>query len=302
MKTVKRILLTAFPGIVAVCFAQQPVDSIMLYRRPAHELFDRIEAQKPSAASTGEPVDSVEAQNRYRIFYTAPAIDSLPVTVRGTDPFDLLQQAFRQTDYRVSRFRNDFFIMENRTLATTLFYTALPPPTPSAADTVQELRSDETPDAETMDKVQVLDEVVVTASQRDNIRTVALGVERLHMKDVKNIPTVFGEADVLRIVMSLPGVKSVGEVSSGYNVRGGATDQNLILFNDATIYNPTHLFGVFSAFNPDVVKDMELYKSSIPANYGGRISSVLDIRGREGNRKKLRGSAGIGLLTGRLTL
>ncbi|MFR1291526.1 MAG: TonB-dependent receptor plug domain-containing protein [Parabacteroides distasonis] len=97
-------------------------------------------------------------------------------------------------------------------------------------------------------------------------------------------------------------MKAVGEASSGFNVRGGATDQNLILFNDGTVYNPTHLFGFFSVFNPDVVKDMELYKSSIPAKYGGRISSVLDINSREGNKKEFKGSASIGLLTSRLTL
>lgn len=84
------------------------------------------------------------------------------------------------------------------------------------------------------------------------------------MKEIKNIPTAFGELDILKVVMALPGVKSVGEVSSGFNVRGGATDQNLILFNGGTVYNPTHLFGLFSIFNSDVVKDMELYKSSIP--------------------------------------
>ena len=101
------------------------------------------------------------------------------------------------------------------------------------------------------------------------------------------MPTVFGEKDVIRIVMMLPGVKAVGEASSGFNVRGGSTDQNLILFNDGTIYNPTHLFGLFSAFNADLVKDIELYKSSIPAKYGGRISSVLEINGREGIKRNL---------------
>jgi hypothetical protein len=106
----------------------------------------------------------------------------------------------------------------------------------------------------------------------------------------------------MKIVLSLPGVKSVGEASSGFNVRGGADDQNLILFNGGTVYNPTHLFGFFSAFNPDVVKDLELYKSSIPARYGGRLSSVLDISAREGNKKEFAGSASLGLLTSRLSL
>ena len=112
-----------------------------------------------------------------------------------------------------------------------------------------------------------------------------MGVQKIDIKTIKQVPVVFGEADVLRVVMSLPGVKTVGEASTGLNVRGGSTDQNLILFNDATIYNPSHFFGLFSAFNPEVIKDVELYKSSIPAKYGGRLSSVLDITSREGNKK-----------------
>jgi len=157
-------------------------------------------------------------------------------------------------------------------------------------------------DIELEEEVYSLREVVVTAEQLANVRSVSLGMERIVIKDIKNIPTVFGETDVIQVVMMLPGVKAVGEASSGLNVRGGATDQNLILFNNGTVYNPTHLFGFFSAFNPDLVKDIELYKSSIPTKYGGRISSVLDITGREGNKKEWKGSASIGLLTSRLTL
>lgn len=157
-------------------------------------------------------------------------------------------------------------------------------------------------DIELEEQVYTLKEVTVSSERIENVRSTNMGVERLKMREIKNIPTAFGEADIIRVVMSLPGVKSVGEASSGFNVRGGATDQNLILFNDGVIYNPTHLFGFFSAFNPDVVKDMELYKSSIPSKYGGRISSVLDITTREGNKKEFQGSASIGLLTSRLTL
>lgn len=164
------------------------------------------------------------------------------------------------------------------------------------------LKSDGKLDIELEEQIYSLKEVTITSDRIANVKSNVLGVERLSIKEVKNIPTVFGEKDVLRIVMMLPGVKAVGEASSGFNVRGGATDQNLILFNDGTVYNPTHLFGLFSAFNADVVKDIELYKSSIPAKYGGRISSVLDINGREGNKKKFTGSASIGLLTSQLVL
>jgi len=164
------------------------------------------------------------------------------------------------------------------------------------------LFSDGRLDIELEEQIQSLSEVIIVADRLDNIRSVSGGMERLQMRNIRNIPTVLGEADILRIVMTLPGVTSVGEVSSGFNVRGGATDQNLILFNDGTIYAPTHLFGLFSAFNPDIVDHMELYKSGIPAKYGGRISSVLEIRSREGNRRHFRGYASIGLLTSRLTL
>ena len=157
-------------------------------------------------------------------------------------------------------------------------------------------------DIELEEQIFSLQEVVVSANRLTGVQSTTIGMERLQVKDIKNIPTIFGETDVIRVVMMLPGVKSVGEASSGFNVRGGSTDQNLILFNNGTIYNPTHLFGFFSVFNPDLIKDMELYKSSIPTKFGGRISSVLDINGREGNKKEFNGSVSLGLLTSRMTL
>lgn len=151
-------------------------------------------------------------------------------------------------------------------------------------------------------KVLKLKEVRVELGKEKNVRSTMMGTDKLDIRSMKQIPTAFGEVDVLRAVLSLPGVKSVGEASTGLNVRGGATDQNLILFNGANIYNPSHLFGFFSAFDPDVIKDVTLYKSSIPANFGGRISSVLDITSLDGNDKKISGSAGVGPLTGKVTL
>jgi hypothetical protein len=152
------------------------------------------------------------------------------------------------------------------------------------------------------DQVISLKEVIISASKASNVKDVTMGVQRLNIKVIKQVPSVFGEADILKVMLTLPGVKSVGEASTGFNVRGGSADQNLILFNDATIYNPSHFFGFFSAFNPDIVKDVELYKSSIPAKYGGRLSSVLDISSREGNKKGFSGSAGIGPVTSRFNL
>jgi hypothetical protein len=152
------------------------------------------------------------------------------------------------------------------------------------------------------EKVFTLKGAVVTSESMSQHRTPKMGVEVVRMNTIKNVPVVFGEADALKVVLTLPGVKSVGEAASGFNVRGGSTDQNLILFNEGTIYNPNHMFGILSSFNPDVISDVELYKSSIPASYGGRISSVLEVRSRDGNSKKVQGSLGLGLLTSRLHL
>jgi len=153
-----------------------------------------------------------------------------------------------------------------------------------------------------LDQVASLKTVIVISEKASNTRSLQMGVERINIKTIKQVPVVFGEADVLRTVLTLPGVTSVGEGSTGFNVRGGAADQNLILFNDATVYNPSHLFGFFTAFNPDVVKDVELYKSSIPEKYGGRLASVLDVTTRDGNKKKISGTGGIGPLTSKLTI
>jgi len=153
-----------------------------------------------------------------------------------------------------------------------------------------------------IDDIPMLTEVIVSAERVANVNRVQMGVEHLNIKSIKQMPVVFGEADIIRAVLTLPGVKSVGEASTGFNVRGGAADQNLILFNGATIYNPAHFFGFFSSFNPEIVKEVELYKSSIPANYGGRLASVLDVTAREGNKEKITGTAGIGLLTTRVNL
>jgi hypothetical protein len=156
-------------------------------------------------------------------------------------------------------------------------------------------------DIEMKEQVRTLKEVVVSAQKVSNI-TRQMGSERLNIDAIRRVPTVFGEADILKVVLTLPGVKTVGEVGTGFNVRGGSTDQNLILMNGSTIYNPSHFFGMFSVFNPELVKDVELYKSSIPAKLGGRLSSVLDINLREGNKKNFTGSAGIGPVTSRFNI
>ncbi len=151
-------------------------------------------------------------------------------------------------------------------------------------------------------QVVSLKNVTVSAERTSLVRGMQMGVQKIDIRSIKQVPVAFGETDILRVVMTMPGVKTIGEASTGLNVRGGASDQNLILFNDATIFNPSHFFGLFSAFNPEVVKDLQLYKSGIPAKYGGRLSSVLEVNSREGNKKEFTGSAGIGLLTSRINI
>jgi len=148
-----------------------------------------------------------------------------------------------------------------------------------------------------------LEEVVVTDNiEKINIKDPEMSVSKLDASSIKSIPVVFGEVDVIQSLLQLPGVSNAGEGASGFNVRGGATDQNLITIDDALIYNSSHLFGFFSIFNPDAVKNLKLYKGGIPANYGGRVSSVLDIRQKTGNTQKLKGEGGIGVISSKLTL
>lgn len=155
---------------------------------------------------------------------------------------------------------------------------------------------------ELKDEILSLKNVIVTSDIKSNVRSTQMGIDRLSVKTIKEVPMVFGEADILKVVLTLPGVTSVGEASAGFNVRGGSADQNLILFDGATIYNPSHLLGFFSAFNADVIKGVELYKSVVPVKYGGRLSSVLDVTSKDGNDKKIAGTGGIGLLTSKFTL
>ena len=164
------------------------------------------------------------------------------------------------------------------------------------------LESDGSLDVVMTEKITLLKGAMVSASSMERHRTTSMGVESVSMKTAGKIPSAFGEGDIIRAVLTLPGVKSVGEASGGINVRGGSADQNLILFNESTIYNPNHMFGIFSSFNPDIVDQVELYKSSIPAEYGGRISSVMEVSSKDGSAEKFKGSLGVGVLTGRLHL
>jgi hypothetical protein len=148
-----------------------------------------------------------------------------------------------------------------------------------------------------------LSEVVVTGRSTDaNISKAQMGVETLDLKQIAKVPVLFGEKDVIKTLTLLPGIKSAGEGSSGFSVRGGAVDQNLILLDEAPVYNASHLLGFFSTFNSDAIKDLTVFKGGMPAQYGGRLSSVVDIKMKDGNNQQLHGSGGIGLIASRLAL
>ena len=151
-------------------------------------------------------------------------------------------------------------------------------------------------------EVTKLEEVVVTGERTSTVRGLQMGTERLSTQSLKYIPSTFGETDVLKAVLTLPGVKTIGEASSGFNIRGGSADQNLILLNESTVFNPFHFFGFFSSFNAESIQDVELHKSVMPARYGGRLSSVLKITSIKGDKQKVKGAAGLGLITSRINV
>lgn len=153
------------------------------------------------------------------------------------------------------------------------------------------------------DQAKDLENVTVTAQSRGrSISAPQMGVEKLSTQEIKNVPVLFGERDILKTMQLLPGVKSAGDGNSGFYVRGGAGDQNLILLDEAPVYNASHLLGFFSTFNSDAIKDMTLYKGGMPAQYGGRLSSVVDLRMNDGNNQDYNVSGGIGLISTKLNV
>ncbi|MBP1164511.1 hypothetical protein JOE44_001395 [Chryseobacterium sp. PvR013] len=152
-------------------------------------------------------------------------------------------------------------------------------------------------------EAKAIDEVVITGIKKDkNLTSAQMGAETLSIKNIEKLPVLFGEKDVMKTIQLLPGIKSNGEGSSGFSVRGGATDQNLILLDEAPVYNASHLLGFFSTFNSDALKDASIIKGNSPAQYGGRLSSVLDVKMKDGNNKDYNVNGGIGLISSRLSV
>ena len=157
-------------------------------------------------------------------------------------------------------------------------------------------------DFELNDSFEMLDEVVLKSNKGRNVVKAIAGITQIEVSKIKTIPLVLGERDILKVATTLPGISTAGEGSSGYNVRGGKSDQNLILLDNAIIYNPSHFFGIFSALNPFSTGQVNIYKGNIPAEFGGRLSSVFDINTKNGNTEKFTGEASIGPVMSNLTL
>ncbi|KAF0131326.1 MAG: TonB-dependent receptor plug [Bacteroidetes bacterium] len=166
-----------------------------------------------------------------------------------------------------------------------------------------DLRRDTTLNISLVPEEAELREVVVAGERfNEQISKAQMGVNKLDIKSIRQIPAFMGEVDVLKAIQLLPGVQATSEGGSGFSVRGGSPDQNLILLDEAVVYNPSHLLGFFSVFNNDAVKGLELYKGDIPAMYGGRLSSVVDVRMNDGNASSMHGQGGIGTISSRLML
>ena len=165
------------------------------------------------------------------------------------------------------------------------------------------LTSNQTLSLELSEEGKELEEVIISSERADaNIKSMEMSVAKLDIQQIQKMPALLGEVDIIKSIQLLPGVTTVGEGASGFNVRGGNIDQNLVLMDEAPVYNSSHLFGFFSIFNPDAVKDVKLIKGGIPAQYGGRASSVLDIRMKEGNSKKMQVNGGLGTIFSRLSI
>lgn len=166
-----------------------------------------------------------------------------------------------------------------------------------------DLKKDQRLNFKLEESTEMIESVEVTARKKDvNVKAVTMSTERLDIKTIKKIPTLMGETDIIKVIQLQPGVQTVGEGTSGFFVRGGAVDQNLILLDEAVVYNPAHMGGFFSVFNGDAIQDVTLYKGGIPSRYGGRLSSVLDVRMKEGNQNKISVAGGIGVISSRLTV
>jgi len=215
------------------------------------------------------------------------------------NPIEGLIISIKNTDIRITTNKNGRFSLKVPSGSVVLETKLL-----GFDDTIKELLiyGNGSVKLQVPEAAEQLDEVLIESTKNSNVKEAVLGVNKIDVEGLKNIPVVLGERDILKIATTLPGITTTGEGSAGFNVRGGRADQNLILLDDAVIYSPSHFLGFFSAINPFATGSLDIYKASIPAEYGGRLSSVFDIKSKEPNYEKFSGEGAIGPVTGSLNL
>jgi outer membrane cobalamin receptor len=273
---------------------------------PGKEVVKKAEAGAAKDIDELDAIISLRERKLYGIGAKTQVVPGKEITISGYVKTIGTNDAVPGTAVRVSGSTkgtttddNGFYSLTLQPGSYTLTYTSV-----GWKATKRNIRvfSSGTLNVEMQYEITKLQEVEVKSDKTSNTAGLAMGAEKFNIQNIKMIPATFGEADVLKAILTLPGVKTVGEASTGFNVRGGAADQNLILINGSTIYNPFHFFGFFSSFNPEAIQNVELFKGSVPATFGGRLSSVIKVTSREGSKEKFKGSAGIGLLTSRVNL
>ena len=215
------------------------------------------------------------------------------------EPLSNISVSIKGKDIGTTTDNNGFYSLELNTGAYTIETSSL---NAKRARKTVVLYNDGVLNFNLEESFETLEEVLIEAEVDRNVRETITGLTKIDVEEIKNIPLVLGERDILKVATTLPGISVAGEGSNGYNVRGGKTDQNLILLDDAAIYNPSHMFGIFSAINPFTTGEVNIYKGNLPSEYGGRLSSVFDISSKDANTKEFAGEVSVGPVTGNVTL
>lgn len=263
-------------------------DSIAINPR---KFYDKNISNRSAIISVGK-----ESKNSSKIFYT---LSGYIKNKKTNEPVSNVAIKVLNNNKKTTTDKKGYYVVElspglNIVETETYSYRILSKKIMSYGDGTLDFNLDE--------DVNQLDEVIVKKNSNKNVRSVISGATTIDSKNIRNIPLILGERDLLKVAITLPGTKTTGEGSAGFNVRGGKDDQNLILLDDAVLYNPSHFFGFFSALNPYTTDKVDIYKGSIPTEFGGRLSSVFDIQTKKGNVDKFNGEGGIGPVTSNLSI
>ncbi|WP_379090996.1 carboxypeptidase-like regulatory domain-containing protein [Pedobacter sp. UC225_65] len=276
--------------ILTLAFADEP----LLFSQLDKEVFIRLDPSKTKKVTAGPAANPAVAQEKYTISGTIKSQSTgetiIAATIKITGTTKLMATSNEYGFYSISLPKGDYDI-EVKTIGSKIYNQHITLDKNLALNISME------------DEQNQLETVTVTAtSAQRNIKNTQMGMERLSIAETKSVPVLMGEPDVIKTLQLLPGVKSGSEGNGGMFVRGGGADQNMILLDEAPVYNASHLLGFFSTFNSDAIKNVTLYKGGMPAQYGGGLSSVLDVKMNDGNNQKFGVSGGIGLIAARLNV